>query len=118
MKNRRAILFFLAWSLVFALALVMLSLGRHPVAEVSRTTLSSFNADKISHLEIIRALPDGGKSERILLSRTDGRWRLESPLAAEAEVRSPVPPVSVIAANRKTAVIIDTFLITVCFIFI
>ena len=85
MKNRRAILFFLAWSLVFALALVMLSLGRHPVAEVSRTTLSSFNADKISHLEIIRALPDGGKSERILLSRTDGRWRLESPLAAEAD---------------------------------
>ena len=85
MKNRRAILFFLAWSLAFALALAALSFGRHPVAEVPRATLSDFNADKISHLEIDRTVPDGGKPERILLSCVDGRWRIEAPLAAEAD---------------------------------
>ena len=85
MKNRRAILFFLVWSLVFALAIMALSFGRHPVAEVPRATLSDFNADKVNHLEINRIMPDDGKPERILLSCVDGRWRIDAPIAAEAD---------------------------------
>lgn len=84
MKNRRAILFFLAWSAVFSLALVMLSLGRHP-EERAQTSLSVQDVQKVVGLEISRASASGGAAERILLSRVDGRWRLEAPFAAEAD---------------------------------
>ena len=85
MRNRRAILFFLMWSAAFALALAAISFGRHPVAEVSRSALSNLDADKVNHLEIDRAAPEGKASERILLARVDGQWRIEAPFAAEAD---------------------------------
>ena len=88
MRNRRAILFFLAWSAAFALALAALSIGRHPAAEVVRSTLSALDANRVSHLEISRAAPAGGESGRIVLSRSDGKWRIEAPISAEADEAS------------------------------
>ena len=88
MRNRRAILFFLAWSAVFALALAALSIGRHPAAEVARSTLSALDANRVSHLEISRAASAGGESGRIVLSRSDGKWRIEAPISAEADEAS------------------------------
>ena len=83
MKNRRAILFFLGWSLVVALALVFLSMGRYP--DETRASPAIQDVQKVSALEICRLPAPGGEvSERILLSRVDGRWRLESPISAEA----------------------------------
>ena len=88
MRNRRAILFFLAWSAVFALALAALSLGRHPDTEVARSTLSALDVERVSHLEISRATPDGDEAGRMVLSRIDGRWRIEAPISAEADEAS------------------------------
>ena len=84
MKNRRAILFFLAWSIAFALALALLSFGRHPAEDSHRPYLSALDVGKVAKLELDRARP-GGAVERIRLSRTGGRWRIEAPISAEAD---------------------------------
>ena len=84
MRNRRAILFFLAWSVAFALALAVLSRGRRP-EEHTQLAISVQDVQKVSGLEISRSTTSGGVIERVLLSRIDGRWRLEAPLVAEAD---------------------------------
>ena len=83
MRNRRAILFFLVWSAAFALALATLSTGSHSAAEVDRGMFPDVDPDKVSGVEIVRAGKDG--AVRILLSRVDGKWRMDSPIAAEAD---------------------------------
>ena len=84
MKNRKAILFFLAWSAVFALALAFLSFGPQDTVNVAQETLSALDAEKISGIEIERRSLDSAR-ERIVISRTGGKWRLESPIAADAD---------------------------------
>ena len=74
MKNRRAIVFFLACSAVFALALALAWTYRHPVASVARATLSDLNVEEITSVEIGRTVVNG-KSEQIVFVRADGRWR-------------------------------------------
>ena len=84
MKNRRAIVFFLACSAVFGLALALAWTYRHPVASVARTTLSDLNVEEITSVEIGRTAANG-KSEQIAFVRTEGRWRLEKPIPADAD---------------------------------
>ena len=84
MKNRRAIVFFLACSAVFAMALALAWTYRHPVASVARATLSDLNVEEITSVEIGRTVANG-KSEQIVFVRADGRWRLEKPIQADAD---------------------------------
>lgn len=84
MKNRRAIVFFLACSAIFALALALAWTYRHPVASVARTTLSDLNVEEITSVEIGRTAANG-KSEQIAFVRAEGRWRLEKPIPADAD---------------------------------
>ena len=84
MKNRRAIVFFLACSAVFALALALAWTYRHPVASVARATLSDLNVEEITSVEIGRTVANG-KSEQIAFVRAEGRWRLEKPIQADAD---------------------------------
>ena len=84
MKNRKAILFFLAWSVVFALALAFLSFGNRSAVKVPRETISSLDAERISSVDIERH-GVGSAQERIVISRAGGKWRLESPISAEAD---------------------------------
>ena len=84
MRNRRTILFFLSWSLLFAFASFVLWRHRQPVATIPRMALSDIDTEMVSKVEIDRSLKDG-KSERIVLARSAGRWRIESPLVAEAD---------------------------------
>ena len=83
MKNRKAIIFFLAWSAVFAFALVFLSLGPQP-AKAPREAFSSLDAERLCGIEIERRGQDAAP-ERVTLARSSGKWRLESPIAAEAD---------------------------------
>jgi len=83
MKNRRTIVFFLACSVVFALAYLLARTYRQPASAV-QTTLSDFNIDEITAVEIDRRAADG-RSERIAFARADGRWRLEVPISADAD---------------------------------
>jgi hypothetical protein len=85
MRNRRAIVFFLAWSLLFAFALAVTWVYRRPPPAIHRTTLSALNAENVSKVEIDRAVNGGEVNERLVLVRMDGRWRLEAPIAAEAD---------------------------------
>ena len=84
MKNRRVIVFFLACSAVFALALALAWTYRHPVASVARATLSDLNVEEITSVEIGRTAANG-KSEQIAFVRAEGRWRLEKPIQADAD---------------------------------
>ena len=84
MKNRRAIVFFLACSAVFSLALSLAWTYRHPVASVARATLSDLNVAEITSVEIGRTVADG-RSEQIAFVRAEGRWRLEKPIQADAD---------------------------------
>lgn len=84
MRNRRAIVFFLAWSLLFAFAIAVNRVYRHPQTAIQRTTLSSLNADGVTRVEIVRT-DMAGKVERVALARIDGKWRLDMPISAEAD---------------------------------
>ena len=84
MRNRRAIVFFLACSVVFALAYLLARTYRQPTMSAVRTTLSDLNVDEIAAVEIDRTAADG-RSERIAFVRADGRWRLEAPIPADAD---------------------------------
>jgi len=84
MKNRRAIIFFLTCSAVFALALALVWTYRHPVASVARATLTDLNVEEITSVEIGRVAANG-KSEQIVFGRAEGRWRLEKPIPADAD---------------------------------
>ena len=59
MKNRRAIVFFLACSAVFAIALALAWTYRHSAASVARTTLSDLNVEEIASVEIGRTAANG-----------------------------------------------------------
>ena len=84
MRNLRSIAFSLACSALFAIALLMMWVNGRRDAPVARVTLSEINADEVSSLEIERTSGDGTK-ERIALSRIGGRWRMDSPIKAEAD---------------------------------
>lgn len=84
MRNRRAIVFFLAWSLLFAFAIAVNWVYRHPPATLRRTTLSALNADDVTRVEIVRTDSDG-KVERMALERIGGKWRLALPISAGAD---------------------------------
>ena len=84
MRNRRAIVFFLAWSLLFAFAIAVNWIYRHPPAAIQRTTLSALSADGVTRVEIVRT-DSNGKAERVAFARIDGRWRLDLPISAEAD---------------------------------
>ena len=86
MKNRRAILFFLAWSGVFAILLAFLPRGRRAALAEPRSGFEPIDPEAVACVEINRpAAVAAAPDERIVVARVDGRWRLESPLAAEAD---------------------------------
>ena len=88
MKNRRAIFFSLALSLVFALLLAMLSLfSSSSVTAMPGETLSSLNPDLISSVAIDRTSRNGNPI-RISLVHVDGRWRMEEPMRVEADLET------------------------------
>lgn len=85
MKNRRTILFLLACCLMLSTALVLLSKGRHLRSDASSVGRALLNVEKVSAIELNRETPLSGKSEHILISRTNGNWRIEAPFVAEAD---------------------------------
>lgn len=82
MSNRRAILFFL--TLCGILSLVLLFPFRKRQAPVRAEGVSELAAGFVDALEIDRKKNGGGR-ERLRFVRTGGRWRMESPVAAEAD---------------------------------
>ncbi len=84
MRNRRAILFSLALSLAFALALAALSMFGPSGAAAPGAALSSMNPDSITAVAIDRQTGDG-RPMRISLARSGGKWLLDGPIKAEAD---------------------------------
>ena len=84
MRNLRSILFSLACSAVFAVALLVMWAGGRRDAPVARVTLSEIDVEKVSSLEIDRTLGNGDR-ERIALSKIGGRWRIDAPIKAAAD---------------------------------
>ena len=84
MRNRRAIIFFLVWSMAFALMLAMLSSDWRSADDATRGSFSGVDADSVKNIDINRAVGKGD-SERILFSQIDGKWRIESPVSAAAD---------------------------------
>ena len=87
MKNRRAIVFFLLSSAVFALALFFLPDFSRSSVVSSGVRLTPFDAGEVMRIDIDRRAGRGrtGDRENVTITRVDGRWRLESPIAAEAD---------------------------------
>lgn len=84
MRNRRAILFSLALSLAFALALAAISLLGPSGSAVPGVVLSSLAPDSITAVAIDRKARDG-RSLRISLARTGAKWLIDGPIKAEAD---------------------------------
>lgn len=82
-RNRRAICFFLFLSVVFAAVLVLLSVRQRRIDPGTARffAASVTRADSICFSRMTAA----GVRERVSLVRTSGKWRLESPVAAEAD---------------------------------
>ena len=85
MKNRRAIAFFLFWSAVFALALVLLSNSGRLDSAPAGGCLSGIDVREVVRMDIERRTGDGSGIEKVSVARVNGRWRMESPVVAEAE---------------------------------
>ena len=64
---------------------MLLSKGRHLRADASSVGRALLDVEKVSAIELKREAPLNGKSERILISRTNGNWRIEAPIVAEAD---------------------------------
>lgn len=88
MKNRRAIVFFLFWSAVFALALFVLSNPKRSSAVSSGVGLSAIDVHEVVRVDIVRWNAKDGSRESVTVARVDGRWRLEAPIPAEADEAS------------------------------
>lgn len=86
MRNRRAILFFLALCGAAAAVLLLLPVRRSPSASVAEG-VSVLAAEGAETLEIDRMNAGGGR-ERLGFVRTGGRWRMDAPIAAEADEAS------------------------------
>ena len=87
MKNRKSIIFFLFWSLVFSAVLFILSfMGKHDV-KTSGGSLSSLDVGKITRIDICRRV-EANRDENLLMVRSSGKWLLESPVKAEADDES------------------------------
>ena len=85
MKNRRAIVFFLFWSVVFASAIALLTVSDCSGGEPSGGTLMSVDVREVVKIDIERRTGAGGVRENVSIVRKDGRWRIESPMKAEAD---------------------------------
>lgn len=88
MRNRRAIAFFLFWSAVFALALVMLSDFGRSATDSAGASLSDVDVREIARVDIDRCSGDGSGRERVSIVRSNGRWSITAPFSAEAEEES------------------------------
>lgn len=88
MKNRRAILFFLFWNIVFAVALALLHFSDRSSAESAGSTISSMDVQEIVRIRIDRVPGKGNRPETVSIVRMDGKWRLETPVSAEADEES------------------------------
>ena len=88
MKNRRAIVFFLFWSAVFALALFFLPDFSRSADVSSGIRLTSLDLGEVVRIDIDRKMPKSAFREKVSIVRADGRWRLESPVEAEADETS------------------------------
>ena len=86
MKNRRDILFFLCLNVLFASALALLTMSGRTVGELSGGSLSSVDVHEIVRIDIGRR--SGDAQENVSLVRKDGRWRIDSPVKAEADEES------------------------------
>ena len=84
MKNGKAIAFFSFWSAVFALALFLLSDSSRSSSALTGDCLSSLDVRQVVRVDIGRRT-SGGDLEKVSIVRIDGRWRIESPIAAEAD---------------------------------
>ena len=84
MKNRKAIVFFLFWSAIFALALVLLTNSSRSDTAPAGRSLSGIDVREVVRVDIERRTADGSGLEKVSIARTDGRWRMESPIMAEA----------------------------------
>ena len=85
MKNRRAIAFFLFWSVVFASAIALLTVSDRSGGEPSGGSLMSVDVRAVVKIDIDRRTGTGGSRENVSIVRQDGRWRIESPMKAEAD---------------------------------
>ena len=85
MKNRRAIAFFLFWSVVFASAIVLLTVSDRSSGESSGGSLMSVDVREVIKVDIERRAGAGGARENVSIVRQDGRWRIASPMKAEAD---------------------------------
>lgn len=88
MKNRRAIAFFLFWSAVFALALVLMSNSGRSVADPVGGNLSGLDVREIVRVDIDRRRTGASSPESVSIVRANGRWRMETPVSAEADEES------------------------------
>ena len=84
MKNGKAIAFFSFWSAVFAVALFLLSDAGRSSAVLPGDCLSSLDVRQVVRVDIGRRI-GGGDVETVSIARIDGRWRIESPISAEAD---------------------------------
>ena len=88
MSNRKAILFFLIWSAVFALALFLLSKSTRSSAASSGVILPSVDVREVARIDVDRRIGVNGSRELMTIARKNGRWQLEAPVAAEADEAS------------------------------
>jgi hypothetical protein len=85
MKNRRAIVFFLFWSVVFASAIALLTVSDRSGGEPSGGSLMSVDVREVVKIDIERRTGAGSARENVSIVRQDGRWRIASPMRAEAD---------------------------------
>lgn len=88
MRNRRSILFFLFWSAVFAAALCLLPDFNRSADGSPDARLSNLDAGGVVRVDINRADAETGAMESVVMLRADGVWRIEAPVAAEADESS------------------------------
>ena len=85
MKNRRAIVFFLFWNVVFASAIALLTVSDRSRGEPSGGSLLPVDVREVVKVDIERRAGAGGVRENLSIVRRDGRWRIEQPVKAEAD---------------------------------
>ena len=85
MKNRRAIVFFLFWNVVFASAIALLTVSDRSRGEPSGGSLLAVDVREVVKVDIERRAGAGGVRENLSIVRRDGRWRIEQPVKAEAD---------------------------------
>lgn len=87
MRNRRAILFFLFWSAVFALALFLQSISVRKDVAPSDASMSALDVREVVRIDMLRR-KDAGRRESLSIVYVNGRWRIEDPVSVEADEES------------------------------